>query len=67
MENEFSQKINLSKDSYKEDEAPLTKSGMNRRKFVEMAATSALAFTIVPRHVLGGKNYTAPSDKITMA
>jgi Oxidoreductase family, NAD-binding Rossmann fold/Oxidoreductase family, C-terminal alpha/beta domain len=67
MENEFSQKINLSNDSDKEYKAPLTKPGMNRRKFVEMAATSALAFTIVPRHVLGGKNYTAPSDKITMA
>ena len=31
-----------------------------------MAATSAAAFTILPRHVLGGKGYIAPSDKITM-
>ena len=30
-------------------------------------ATSALTFTIVPRHVLGGKNFVAPSDKITLA
>ena len=30
-------------------------------------ASSAVAFTIVPRHVLGGKNYIAPSDKITLA
>ncbi len=28
---------------------------------------SAIGFTIVPRHVLGGKNYIAPSDKITLA
>jgi Oxidoreductase family, NAD-binding Rossmann fold/Oxidoreductase family, C-terminal alpha/beta domain len=40
---------------------------MSRRKFVELAASSAVAFTIVPRHVLGGKNYIAPSDKITLA
>ncbi|MCW3108526.1 MAG: Gfo/Idh/MocA family oxidoreductase [Segetibacter sp.] len=41
--------------------------GMNRRKFVELTATAAVAFTIVPRHVLGGRNYVAPSDKITLA
>ena len=29
-------------------------------------ATSALTFTIVPRHVLGGKNFVAPSDIITL-
>ena len=40
---------------------------MNRRKFVEMAATAAVAFTILPRHVLGGKHYVAPSDKINLA
>jgi hypothetical protein len=42
-------------------------STMNRRKFVEMTAASAIAFTILPRNVLGGKNYIAPSDKITLA
>src|SRR5580698_311515 len=40
---------------------------LNRRKFVEVVATSALGFTILPRHVLGGKNFIAPSDKITLA
>ncbi len=40
---------------------------MNRRKFVEMASSAAVAFTILPRHVLGGKNFVAPSDKITLA
>lgn len=42
-------------------------SPMTRRKFVELTAATAAAFTIVPRHVLGGKNYIAPSDKITLA
>jgi hypothetical protein len=36
---------------------------MNRRAFLGAAA----AFTIVPRHVLGGPGYIAPSDKITLA
>ena len=30
-------------------------------------ASTALAFTIVPRHVLGGTDQIAPSDKITLA
>jgi hypothetical protein len=42
-------------------------SKINRRKFVEVVASGALAFTIVPRHVLGGKNFIAPSDKVTLA
>jgi hypothetical protein len=42
-------------------------SKLNRRKFVEVVGKSALAFTIVPRHVLGGRNFVAPSDKVTLA
>ena len=41
-------------------------SSISRRKFVELTATAAAGFTIVPRHVLG-KGYIAPSDKITLA
>ena len=40
---------------------------MNRRVFLETAAASAAAFTIVPRHVLGGPGFVPPSDKITLA
>jgi hypothetical protein len=40
---------------------------MNRREFLGDAAASAAAFTIVPRHVLGGAGQVAPSDKITFA
>ena len=37
----------------------------NRRKFLGSAAATA-AFTIVPRHVLGGQGFVPPSDKITL-
>jgi predicted dehydrogenase len=37
----------------------------SRREFTA-AAVSAAAFTIVPRHVLGGRGFTPPSDKITL-
>ena len=42
-------------------------SKIDRRKFVKMTATGALAFSIVPRHVLGGPKFVAPSDKLTLA
>jgi len=42
-------------------------SAINRRKFIQTAATGALALTIVPRHVLGGTGHVAPSDKVTLA
>jgi len=40
---------------------------MNRRKFLGYTAASTAAFTIVPRHVLGGANQVAPSEKVTIA
>lgn len=39
---------------------------MNRRKFLGTAATGAAAFTIVPRHVLGGSGFIAPNDRINV-
>jgi len=39
---------------------------INRRRFLSSAVASS-AFAIVPRHVLGGPGYVAPSDKITLA
>ena len=42
------------------------KDDINRREFLAPAA-AGLALTIVPRHVLGGPGYVAPSDKITLA
>ena len=40
------------------------KNSLNRRKFVETVAVSALGFTILPRHVLGGKNLLLPAIKL---
>ncbi|MEO5998948.1 MAG: Gfo/Idh/MocA family oxidoreductase [Chitinophagaceae bacterium] len=39
----------------------------SRRDFIKTGALTAAAFTIVPRHVLGGKGFTAPSDKLLIA
>lgn len=38
-----------------------------RRQFVADLGKSALAFSIVPRHVLGGPGYQAPSDTVGVA
>ncbi len=40
---------------------------INRRKFITQAATAATAFTILPRFVLGGKGFIAPSDTLYIA
>ncbi|MDB4665259.1 Gfo/Idh/MocA family oxidoreductase [Verrucomicrobia bacterium] len=45
-----------------------SKSTLTRRNFLGMtAATAASVFSIVPRHVLGGANFTSPSEVIRMA
>ena len=38
-----------------------------RRQFIATTTAAAAAFTIVPRHVLGGQRFVAPSDKVNMA
>jgi len=43
------------------------KQGITRREFVKRSAVAAAALTIVPRSVLGGQGYTAPSDELTNA
>lgn len=40
---------------------------ISRRSFLTGTATAAAGFMIVPRHVLGGKGYTAPSDRLRVA
>src|SRR5690242_12655156 len=39
----------------------------SRRKFIRNTATALAGLYIVPRHVLGGKGYIAPSDKLNLA
>ncbi len=43
------------------------KSQFSRRSFLGTAAATTAAFTIVPRHVLGGPGNVAPSDKLNIA
>ncbi len=43
----------------------ITSSG--RREFIKKTAIVAAGFMIVPRHVLGGKGFIAPSDKLRIA
>jgi predicted dehydrogenase len=45
------------------DSMPIT----SRRRFVTTAASAAAAVMIVPRHVLGGQGFVAPSDKVNVA
>ncbi len=40
---------------------------MKRREFIKSGSAGVGAFYLVPRHVLGGKGYTAPSDKLNIA
>lgn len=39
---------------------------LSRRDFIRTGTLSAAGFMIVPRHVLGGKGYVAPSDQVNI-
>lgn len=45
----------------------MSKNKSSRRKFIKQTAAAAAGITIVPRHVLGGVGYTAPSDQLNIA
>lgn len=49
------------------DKKPSTGNGIARRTFLKNAGLTAASFTIVPRFVLGGNNYVAPSDTLYIA
>ena len=42
------------------------KKTLSRRDFLGGTIATTAAFTIVPRHVLGGNGYTAPNDKLNI-
>ncbi|MEI6677945.1 MAG: Gfo/Idh/MocA family oxidoreductase [Mariniphaga sp.] len=50
-----------------EEKASTGKSPVNRRNFIGVTTAAAAGLSIVPRHVLGGKGFIAPSDKTTLA
>lgn len=41
------------------------KKSITRRKFIKGSIAAAASITLVPRHVLGGQGYQAPSDQLT--
>jgi predicted dehydrogenase len=41
--------------------------GLSRRQFLGRTATAVAAFGVVPRHVLGGPKFVAPSEKVNIA
>ena len=43
------------------------KGSLSRRQFLSRTATAAGGVLIVPRHVLGGPGFTAPSDRLNLA
>lgn len=45
----------------------MKKQSNNRREFVKKSITFAAGISIIPRHVLGGPNFIAPSDQLTKA
>ncbi len=51
----------------KEESKNEIKKGMTRRSFIGRTTLATAAFTILPRHVLGGKGFVAPSDKLNIA
>ncbi len=42
-------------------------SNPSRRNFIKKTAITAAGFMIIPRHVLGGKGFLAPSDRLIVA
>jgi len=45
----------------------MNESGLSRRAFIRSGAAAIAAFTMVPRHVLGGPKFVSPSEKINIA
>jgi predicted dehydrogenase len=43
----------------------MKKDNLGRRDFLKRSTAAAFAFTIIPRHILGGQGFTAPSDQLT--
>ncbi|MES2417095.1 MAG: Gfo/Idh/MocA family oxidoreductase [Bacteroidota bacterium] len=49
------------------DNSKKEKEAQGRRNFLKTGAIATAAFMIVPRHVLGGKGFLAPSDRLIVA
>src|SRR5436190_23965191 len=51
----------------KKNKVTIASEQKSRRDFIKKGLTIAAGFYIVPRHVLGGKGFIAPSDRLTVA
>ena len=51
----------------KEDQKKSKGNDLSRRNFLGTTTAAAAAFTIIPRFVMGGEGFTAPSDMINVA
>lgn len=51
----------------KKNKVTIASEQKSRRDFIKNGLTMAAGFYIVPRHVLGGKGFIAPSDRLTVA
>ncbi len=61
-------RTNKSQSGKTDDSSASSQPGsLSRRQLMMAGGAAATAFTIVPRHVLGGVGYVAPSEKITLA
>ncbi len=49
------------------NESGIVRKSISRRRFIRGAGAAVGAFTIVPRHVLGGRGYVAANDKLNIA
>ena len=49
------------------EEQKKSEASNSRRSFIKTTALAAAGFMIVPRHVLGGKGFLAPSDRLMVA
>jgi len=49
------------------EEKEVMNPGFSRRAFIRNTAVTAAGFVILPRHVLGGKGFIAPSDRLAIA
>src|SRR5690348_18271767 len=45
----------------------MEENNISRKSFIKNTALTTAGFYIVPRHVLGGKGFVAPSDKLYIA
>ncbi|HBB92219.1 MAG: oxidoreductase [Bacteroidetes bacterium GWF2_49_14] len=43
------------------------KKSINRRSFLTNSAIAGAGMVVIPRHVMGGRGFTAPSDKLNIA